>query len=61
MSDPYCKFKIGRQKLKSTILSKSLNPKWMEKFDIRMFDDCSVLHIEVWDKDFPQNDDFMGG
>lgn len=62
MSDPYCKFKLGSQKYKSKILYKTLNPKWMERFDLRMYntEECD-LHVEVWDKDFPQNDDYLGG
>lgn len=60
LSDPYCKFKLGSQKFKSSSQSKTLDPKWMQRFDLRMFEDCFTLHIEVWDKDFPQNDDFIG-
>ncbi len=60
LSDPYCKFKLGSQKYKSKTESKTLDPKWMQRFDMRMYDDCSILHIEVWDRDFPQNDDFIG-
>ena len=60
LSDPYCKFKLGSQKYKSTTESKTLDPKWMQRFDLRVYDDCSILHIEVWDRDFPQNDDFIG-
>ena len=60
LSDPYCKFKLGSQKYRSKIESKTLDPKWMQRFDLRMYDDCSILHIEVWDRDFPQNDDFIG-
>lgn len=61
LSDPYCKFKLGSQKFKSKTLSKTLNPKWLERFNLRVYDNFSPLHLEVWDKDFPQNDDFIGG
>ena len=61
LCDPYCKFKLGSQKYKSKAQSKTLDPKWRQRFDLRMYQgDCSMLHVEMWDKDFPQNDDFIG-
>ncbi len=60
LSDPYCKFKLGSQKYKSKVMSKNLNPKWLERFTMCMMDNSSTLHVEVWDSDFPQNDDFIG-
>ena len=40
---------------------KSLNPQWKERFSLRMYDgDSTILHMEVWDHDFPQSDDFIG-
>ena len=44
------------------IRPKTLNPQWKERFELRMYDgDSTTLHMEVWDKDFPQSDDFIGG
>ena len=43
------------------IESKTLNPKWMEQFDLRMYKDQStMLDISVWDKDLGSRDDIMG-
>jgi len=60
LSDPYCKFKLGTQKVKSQVMAKTLNPKWLERFSLRMLDGFTTLHVEVWDSDFPHNDDFIG-
>ena len=44
------------------IRPKTLNPQWKERFELRMYDgDSTTLHMEVWDRDFPQSDDFIGG
>lgn len=61
-SDPYCKFKLGSQKYKTKVQPKTLNPEWKEKFDMKLYDDQSKqsLYIEVWDRDFPAADDFIG-
>ena len=40
---------------------KTLNPKWMEQFDLHLYDDlASQLEISVWDKDVGSKDDIMG-
>eukprot|EP00731_Ephydatia_muelleri_P035093 Em0096g12a len=39
---------------------KTLNPKWKEEFDFRVFEGDDTLNIEVWDRDFPSADDYMG-
>ena len=91
-SDPYCKFKLGRQKRRSTVstfsplstlstlsplsplfllsspsppsvqvVTRCLNPDWKEQFDLRMYEgDNTTLHVEVWDRDLLQSDDFIG-
>ncbi|XP_071503823.1 multiple C2 and transmembrane domain-containing protein 1-like [Diadema antillarum] len=60
-SDPYVKFKLGGEKWKSRVESKTLNPKWMERFDLRMYEEqSSTLDISVWDKDLGSKDDIMG-
>ena len=44
---------------------KTLEPQWKERFELRMYNredqKSHTLHIEVWDRDFPQSDDFIGG
>ncbi|XP_078572955.1 multiple C2 and transmembrane domain-containing protein 1-like isoform X9 [Branchiostoma floridae x Branchiostoma japonicum] len=61
LSDPYCKFRLGNEKYKSKVAGKTLNPRWLEQFDLHMYDDqTSVLEISVWDKDVGSKDDFMG-
>eukprot|EP00731_Ephydatia_muelleri_P035090 Em0096g9a len=60
LSDPYCKFRLGSQRYKSKVKFKTLNPQWKEKFDFRVFEGDDTLNIEVWDRDFPSADDYMG-
>ncbi|XP_077099709.1 multiple C2 and transmembrane domain-containing protein 1 [Siphateles boraxobius] len=60
-SDPYVKFKLGPQKYKSKTIHKTLNPQWMEQFDLNLFDEeGGVLEISAWDKDIGMRDDFIG-
>ena len=59
-SDPYCKLKLGTQKYKSQVIHKSLNPQWRERCGLRLYDGSTTLFLEVWDKDFPKSDDFIG-
>lgn len=60
LSDPYVKFKLGGEKFKSKVESKTLSPKWMEQFDLKIYEDQSqILEISVWDKDVGK-DDIMG-
>lgn len=40
--------------------SKTLSPKWMEQFDLKIYEDqSSILELSVWDKDVGK-DDIMG-
>ncbi|XP_033749601.1 multiple C2 and transmembrane domain-containing protein 1-like isoform X2 [Pecten maximus] len=60
-SDPYVKFRLGAEKYKSKFKTKTLNPTWLEQFDLRMYDDQSrSLEITVYDHDVTGRDDFMG-
>ncbi|KAJ8304732.1 hypothetical protein KUTeg_018315 [Tegillarca granosa] len=60
-SDPYVKFRLGPEKYKSKHKSKTLNPKWLEQFDLRLFDDQNKqLELTVYDHDVTGKDDFMG-
>ncbi|RZF41506.1 hypothetical protein LSTR_LSTR000220 [Laodelphax striatellus] len=59
-SDPYVKFRLGHEKYKSKVAYKTLNPSWLEQFDLHLYDDQSQeLEVTVWDKD-RSKDDFMG-
>ncbi|XP_022331672.2 multiple C2 and transmembrane domain-containing protein 1-like isoform X2 [Crassostrea virginica] len=60
LSDPYVKFRLGQEKYKSKHKYKTLNPRWLEQFSLRIFDDQShTLEISVYDHDL-RSDDFMG-
>lgn len=53
-------FRLGSEKYKSKVVYKSLNPSWLEQFDLHLYDDQSQeLEVTVWDKD-RSKDDFMG-
>ncbi|CAB4059734.1 unnamed protein product [Lepeophtheirus salmonis] len=57
-SDPLL---LGNDRYKSKPIYLTLNPKWMEQFDLTLFQDQSQeLEITIWDKDQRTKDDFMG-
>ena len=40
---------------------KTLNPRWLEQFDLQMYEDqTTTLEISVWDHDMSGKDDIMG-
>lgn len=52
--------RLGNEKYKSKVVYKTLNPSWLEQFDLHLYDDQSQeLEVTVWDKD-RSKDDFMG-
>ncbi|KAL3181416.1 hypothetical protein MRX96_036966 [Rhipicephalus microplus] len=56
-----CGSGLGTEKYKSKNAIKTLNPQWLEQFDLHMYtDQPKVLEITVWDKDFSGKGDFMG-
>lgn len=60
-SDPYVKFQLGKERYKSKYKYKTLNPRWLEQFDLYMYEDQSNhLEITVFDYDVSGRDDFMG-
>ncbi|CAN7948686.1 unnamed protein product, partial [Ixodes hexagonus] len=60
-SDPYVRFKLGNEKYKSKSALKTLNPQWLEQFDLHVYSEQSrTLELTVWDKDFSGKGDFMG-
>ena len=62
-SDPYCKIALGKETVKSKMISKCTNPIWNEAFDFNWYSEFNKeLHITVWNKnywDLPM-DDRMG-
>lgn len=61
LSDPYVKFRMGNEKYKSKFKPNTLNPRWLEQFDLRMYDDqTNFLELTVYDHDVAGKDDFMG-
>ncbi|XP_055940978.1 multiple C2 and transmembrane domain-containing protein 1-like isoform X4 [Argiope bruennichi] len=60
-SDPYVKFSLGNERYKSKVMFKTLDPQWLEQFNLHMYtDQPKILEISVYDKDFHGKDDFMG-
>ncbi|XP_076336283.1 multiple C2 and transmembrane domain-containing protein-like isoform X2 [Tachypleus tridentatus] len=60
-SDPYVKFRLGNEKYRSKNAIKTINPKWLEQFDLHMYyDQSKILEITVWNKDYHNRDDVMG-
>ncbi len=52
---------LGNDRYKTKIIYETLNPKWLEQFDLSLIEDHSQeLEITVWDKDQRSKDDFMG-
>ncbi|KAJ8770312.1 hypothetical protein K2173_013266 [Erythroxylum novogranatense] len=60
LSDPYVKLKLGKQKFKTKVMKKCLNPSWSEEFSFRVDDLRDALVISVLDEDKYFNDDFVG-
>lgn len=60
LSDPYVRLQLGRQRLKSKVIKKSLSPFWDEEFSFWVGDLGEELTVSVLDEDKYFNDDFMG-
>lgn len=59
-SDPYVKLQLGKQRFRSKVVKKCLNPSWCEEFSFRVDDLKDELLISVLDEDKYFNDDFVG-
>ena len=59
-SDPYVRLQLGKQKCKTKVMKKSLNPQWDEEFSFRVDDLNDELVVSVMDEDKYFNDDFVG-
>ena len=59
-SDPYVKLQLGKQRFKTKVVKKCLNPSWCEEFAFRVDDLKEELLISVLDEDKYFNADFVG-
>ncbi|KEH36497.1 putative C2 domain-containing protein [Medicago truncatula] len=59
-SDPYVIIKMGKQKLKTRVVKKNLNPKWNDDLTLTISDPHTPIHLHVYDKDRFSMDDKMG-
>lgn len=61
LSDPYIRFQLGKERYKTKTKPKTLNPKWLEQFDLYLYDNKDTkLDISVFDHDVGGRDDIMG-
>ncbi|CAA3028956.1 C2 and GRAM domain-containing At1g03370 [Olea europaea subsp. europaea] len=59
-SDPYVKLQLGRQKFRTKVIKKCLNPSWCEEFNFKVDDLKEEIVISVFDEDKYLMDDFIG-
>lgn len=59
-SDPYVRLQLGRQRFRTKVVKKTLNPSWGEEFSFRVDDLDDELTISILDEDKYFNDDFVG-
>ncbi|GAU50961.1 hypothetical protein TSUD_378940 [Trifolium subterraneum] len=60
LSDPYVRLQLGKQRFKTKVIKKNLNPKWDEEFSFKVDDLKEELLISVMDEDKFLIDDFVG-
>ncbi|KAF0909551.1 hypothetical protein E2562_037185 [Oryza meyeriana var. granulata] len=59
-SDPYVKLQLGKQRFKTKVVKKNLNPTWDQEFSFSVGDVRDVLKLYVYDEDMIGIDDFLG-
>ncbi|XP_072998629.1 GTPase activating protein 1-like [Typha latifolia] len=59
-SDPYVILKMGKQKLKTRVINRNINPVWNEELTLSVEDPSLPIKLEVFDKDTFTPDDRMG-
>lgn len=59
-SDPYVKLQLGKQKGRTKVVKKNLNPQWGEEFGFEVDNLNEELLFSVLDEDKYTNDDFVG-
>ncbi|KAJ0048936.1 hypothetical protein Pint_17068 [Pistacia integerrima] len=59
-SDPYVVVKMGKQKLKTRVIKKDVNPEWNEDLTLSITDPNVPIKLTVYDHDTFSKDDKMG-
>ncbi|KAI4351027.1 hypothetical protein L6164_005416 [Bauhinia variegata] len=59
-SDPYVVVKMGKQKLKTRVIRKDINPEWNEDLALSIMDPNVPIKLIVYDHDTFSKDDKMG-
>ncbi|KAL3844929.1 hypothetical protein ACJIZ3_002332 [Penstemon smallii] len=59
-SDPYVIVKMGKQKLKTRVVKKNINPEWNEELTLSISDPNVPIKLQVYDRDTFSLDDKMG-
>ncbi|XP_021909644.1 protein C2-DOMAIN ABA-RELATED 4 [Carica papaya] len=59
-SDPYVVVKMGKQKLKTRVIKKDVNPEWNEDLTLSITDPSIPIKLTVYDHDTFSKDDKMG-
>ncbi|KAM5570416.1 protein C2-DOMAIN ABA-RELATED 4 [Rosa sericea] len=59
-SDPYIVIKMGKQKLKTRVIKKDVNPEWNEDLTLSVTDPSIPVKLTVYDHDTFSKDDKMG-
>ena len=62
-SDPYCELSLGKEKVKSKMISKSIDPIWTKAYDFNWYKGFhDMLRIEMFNKNYLDLpfDDHMG-
>lgn len=59
-SDPYVVIRMGKQKLKTRVIKKNVNPEWNEDLTLSIVDLSLPVKLTVYDRDTFSLDDKMG-
>ncbi|KAL4012619.1 hypothetical protein IC575_029726 [Cucumis melo] len=59
-SDPYIVVKMSKQKLKTRVIKKDINPEWNEDLTLSVTDPNALVKLTVYDHDTFSMDDKMG-
>ncbi|MCE2055196.1 ornithine aminotransferase [Datura stramonium] len=59
-SDPYVVVRMGKQKLKTRVVKKNVNPEWNEDLTLCITEPILPIKLHVYDKDTFSRDDKMG-
>ncbi|XP_009370100.2 protein C2-DOMAIN ABA-RELATED 4 [Pyrus x bretschneideri] len=59
-SDPYVVVKMGKQKLKTGVVKRNVNPEWDERLTLSVTEPNLPITLSVYDKDTFSFDDKMG-